>query len=118
MPRGYTNLSLDLMLRSGGLAAALVAWCAIRHLAGDYAFPARHDPSLIDALCAATGFLGFSAGAVLGLWGAHIFDRIEVSQRWARRSAHRPRTVETAGGACRMLPAEPTLAFRRHCGDR
>lgn len=85
MARDGKKTLLDMALRLSGLVLALVAYLAIRHLAQDY--PARrvHQPSPIDFACAAIGFLGMSASAVLTLLGRHVLDRVEISRRWARR---------------------------------
>lgn len=46
----------------------------------------RHgDPTIIEFAAAATGFLCFSAGGALTALGKHIFDQVEISERWASR---------------------------------
>ena len=86
MARGRESVSLDLMLRAAGLALALIGYVAVRHLVDHYPLPRHHHASFADGVCAAVGFLGFSASSVLALYGGHVFDEIAVSRRWARRS--------------------------------
>ena len=45
----------------------------------------HQDPSFTEFAAAALGFLCFSVGAALTAIGEHIFDQVEISERWARR---------------------------------
>lgn len=84
---------LDAVLRLSGLVMALVAYLAIRHLAHHHQAQIAHEPALIDFACAAIGFLGLSASAVLTLLGRHIFDQVQISKRWVRRRENDLRDV-------------------------
>lgn len=53
--------------------------------------PRRHpDPTLVEFAAAAAGFLCFGAGGALTTLGEHVFDEVEISERWARRPCSRP----------------------------
>ncbi len=58
----------------------------------------QHDPTLLQMAGAAIGFFCFSTGATLAAIGNHIFDRVEISQRWARQS-----TLDTANADHRII---------------
>ena len=45
----------------------------------------QHDLSFTEFGAAALGFLCLSAGALLTTLGEHVFDQVEISERWARR---------------------------------
>lgn len=70
----------DLGLRAVGALLCCIAYVAIARLA---AMPIR--PQSAGALAyglATIGFLGASAGSAMIVLGHHLFDEIEVSQRW------------------------------------
>jgi hypothetical protein len=73
----------DLGLRALGLLFCGIAYTAISRLC------ALHiSDQTIGALTyflALIGFLGASAGSALVMLGHHLFDEIEVSERWRRR---------------------------------
>lgn len=48
---------------------------------------AGNDPTMLDYVGAVGGFLCLAGGAGLTVLGAHIFDRVEISARWARADA-------------------------------
>lgn len=81
---GKGGVPQDLMLRAAGSLPGLIGYAAIHHLSGDRSLLVSRHPSLLDLACATVGFLGLSASALLILCGAHIFDEVEVSQRWVR----------------------------------
>jgi hypothetical protein len=80
--------STDALLRLGGLAALAIAGAAIRLLmrsAGVTPHAGAHaGPTAIAALLAAIGFLAATLGSAVLVLGRHVFDRIEVSERWMR----------------------------------
>ena len=47
---------------------------------------ARGAPGAFELLLALIGFASASAGSAMLLLGAHLFDEIEISARWAHRS--------------------------------
>ena len=79
----------DPLLRGAGVVVAGLGVSAILHLFRISAIPA-HAASPPDFLLAVLGFLGLSAGSTLACIGAHIHDRVEVSERWARRELYNP----------------------------
>jgi hypothetical protein len=77
----YEKNGASLALRLAGVALLGLAWFAAsllrsRALAG----PVEGDP--VAFLLAGATFVCGSGGALLGLLGRHIFDRVEVSRRW------------------------------------
>lgn len=75
----------DILLR----AAGLVLWACsglIASLLYNHFGTAHRDPALLEFLAGIVGFSCFSAGNFLVILGEHIFDRVEVSERWRRRS--------------------------------
>jgi len=78
---------VDLGIRATGALLCCIAYVAIANLA---AMPIRSQSVGALAYSLATvGFLGASAGSAMIALGHHLFDEIEVSQRWR----HRPRAV-------------------------
>lgn len=73
-------------LRGAGAVLLAACWLLMRWLSHSATLRQHHDPSSGEFAAAALGFLCFSAGGVLVVLGGHIFDRVEVSERWARRS--------------------------------
>ena len=67
------------LLASGGL---LMSWLFQSTALRQH----NNDPSFTQFAAAALGFLCLSAGAVLVTLGEHIFDHVEISERWARRA--------------------------------
>lgn len=45
----------------------------------------QHEATAFELLLAAIGFLCASAGSILVTQGGHIFDKVEISQRWRTR---------------------------------
>jgi len=85
MPFGNRNLGQDLGLRAMGLLLLAIGALAMRHLFAGAPVPHRHVASAAEMALAAIGFLGLSLGAPLLLLGAHLFDEVELSERWRRR---------------------------------
>lgn len=81
----YFNKRTDIGLRLGGAALWGLAWLAFRDLAGLHLSQTHANPGVGALALAAAGFLCASLGAVLIAQGRHIFDRVEVSERWRRR---------------------------------
>ncbi len=74
----------DVGLRLSGTALLGFAWLAVQALAALHLTQSRADPSIWAFLLAAAAFLSASLGAVLITQGHHIFDRIEIGERWRR----------------------------------
>ncbi|WP_174274800.1 hypothetical protein [Sphingomonas bacterium] len=75
----------DRLLRGAGVAALACGWLALRWLFHVAGLRPHQDPSAFEFAAAALGFICLSAGALLATLGEHIFDRVETSERWARR---------------------------------
>ena len=74
----------DALLRALGLLMLSCCWLLMSWL---FRSAPANDPHHLNGLqfaAAAMGFLCFGAGAALTLLGVHLFDEVEVSQRWAR----------------------------------
>lgn len=85
-PKGWRrSRRTDLWLRLAGVLLLGVAALAIRMLLGRTS--AATYPDALDYLLATVSFVGASAGAGLLALGRHIFDEVEVSERWRRRPA-------------------------------
>ena len=80
----------DVVLRITGMILVACCWLLMRWLVHSANLRAHHDPSLLQFVAAAAGFLCVSAGSALTTLGAHVFDEVEVSERWARRNDMRP----------------------------
>ena len=90
----------DPVLRIAGVVALLACWFLMRWLVRSLNLHAHRDPSLLEFVAAATGFLCFSAGGALATLGAQVFGEVDVSERWVRRRDMRP-----AAGDARITPA-------------
>lgn len=75
----------DLTLRLCGLSLCGLSFFAIWTLVQVRALPAQASPGAAAVALAAVGFLCASAGAALLTLGHHIFDEIEVAERWRQR---------------------------------
>jgi hypothetical protein len=87
MTAPHRQRHVDLGLRTGGALLCCIAYVAIAHLAAMHIRP-RAAGALAYGLAMA-GFLAASAGSAMIVLGHHLFDKIEVSQRWR----HRPRAI-------------------------
>lgn len=72
----------DIGLRLIGAALWGLGWLAARQLAALHLTQSHADPDMWAASLAAAAFLCASLGAVLVSQGRHIFDRVEISERW------------------------------------
>ena len=79
----------DLLMRAGGALLLLVSGTAIGTLAHHHAAHRVFSPHIFDLALAATGFLASSIGAALLALGHHVFDEVEVSERWRYRQPPR-----------------------------
>lgn len=75
----------DIGLRLCGVALWGLAALAARDLAALHLTQTYAAPDIEIALLAAAGFLCASLGAVLVTQGRHIFDRVEIGERWRAR---------------------------------
>jgi len=108
----YYDRRTDIGLRLGGAALCGLAWLAFRELAALHPSRIHADPGVGALLLAAAGFLCASLGAVLIAQGRHIFDSVEVSERWrTTRMAPVPPTAETASMDS-PAPAAPAVPSR------
>ena len=80
----------------------------------------HQDPTLIEFATAALGFLCFSAGGALTTLGEHIFDQVEISERWARRPySPSKENRERPSPAFLIVPDHDFIAARsRNASDR
>ena len=84
----HHNWQIDIGLRLGGATLCGLAWLLIRTLLGLYL---PQNPAVLGAgalALAAGGFLCASLGLALLTLGHHLFDTIEVGERW--RATPRP----------------------------
>ena len=72
-------------LRLAGLALPIASAGAIHLLLGLTHLGPLHTATPVEFLLALSGFACASAGVTLLVHGIHIFDQIEISDRWATR---------------------------------
>ena len=82
-------------LRQLGVVSLLVAYAAGRHLVMIAPGYPRYQPPLVYGL-ALVAFVCGSAGCALLVHGRHLFDRVEVSERWRRPPPAVPRMEPVA----------------------
>lgn len=75
----------DIAIRLMGLSLLPLGALAITTLYRMVHAAPPHDASLIELGLAASTFVCMSLGSLLLTLGAHIFDQVEVSARWASR---------------------------------
>lgn len=90
MPRGNRLFTQDLTLRASGLLLLALGALAMRYLFHMVHVLPGHEASPAEMGLAMIGFMSLSAGAALISLGAHIFDEVEISARWARRPVRYP----------------------------
>lgn len=76
----------DASLRAAGAVLLLVCCLTMAWLFGRAGHRPPAGTSGLHYLAAMLGVVCFSTGAVLLALGRHVFDEVEVSQRWTRRS--------------------------------
>lgn len=115
--------STDLGLRLGGVALCGVSWLAIRTLVHTRLAPWPASPGLMAFGLAAVGFICASAGAALLSIGHHIFDEIEIGERWRTRTiverSETPASTNESEDRDPFRPGSvnyhpPVVALRRH----
>lgn len=86
-----------ILLRLAGAALLGLAWWFGSTLLRRYGGKLQHPP--LEYLLALVAFVCASAGSALTLMGHHLFDKIQVTARWARPSisAEMLRGEETGG---------------------
>lgn len=75
----------DVSIRAAGAFCCISAYLAAGELANLRPSTPGTQPAAIAYLLAAIAFLGASLGTALAVLGHHVFDEIEVSDRWKRR---------------------------------
>lgn len=110
MRHWYQDRRTDIGLRLAGAALWGLAWLAARQLAALHLTQSHADPGMWAVTLAAAAFLCASLGAVLVTQGRHIFDRVEISERWrviplSGRGAES--TVKIPDMVCKMSQFEP-----------
>lgn len=78
----HNNWKTDIGLRLCGLTSCGVSYLAIRMLMALRLPDSQLPQTALPFLFAAIGFLCASTGAGLLFLGHHIFDQVEISQRW------------------------------------
>lgn len=77
--------AVNIGLRLAGIALLGIAAVAIYWLSGSVHSGGLHAAKPIEYLLAIVSFASASAGGVLLSYGTHIFDEVEVSERWRPR---------------------------------
>ena len=107
----------DLGLRALGLGGCALSYFSIHQLmAMPAADPAHWSPGFLAYMLTATGFLCASAGSGMVALGAHLFDKVEVSERWraGRLAPERTDVIDFASltflNVGDQRPADPWVA--------
>jgi len=85
------RLLRGLSIRMSGLAVLGLSW-ACGH--GLWLLHGERSPGAVVFLLALVTFLSASAGGAMLILGPHLFDKVEVSERWARLTVDRDETVD------------------------
>lgn len=78
--------SREPFLRLAGCSAALLGGMSMWWLFHTARRGGPIDPTPAQAIMAAVGFLGLSIGLPLIVLGVHVFDQVQLSERWKRRT--------------------------------
>jgi hypothetical protein len=94
----------DVLVRATGVLCCTSSYLAVRALVHlRLATPAAAQPGAIAYALAAVAFLCASVGTALVVLGHHVFEEIEVSERWQHRPAPSvPRAHQGIDGADSM----------------
>lgn len=84
MAAWHRSRRADLGLRASGLLLCGIAYTAVSRLSAMHVSPQTAD--VFAYAFAAICFLGASAGSALVMLGHHLFDEIQVSERWRPQS--------------------------------
>ena len=82
MRNWHQDKRTDIGLRLMGIALWGLAGLAVRQLMALHVTHTHAAPDMRTLALAAAAFLCASLGAILLTQGRHIFDRIEVGERW------------------------------------
>jgi hypothetical protein len=80
------RLLRGLSIRAFGLAILGLSWACGHTL---WLLQGEKAPGVGAFLLALASFLTASIGSAMLIVGPHLFDKVEVSARWARTTAHR-----------------------------
>jgi xanthosine utilization system XapX-like protein len=114
MERGGTdwrhNRVADTSVRAGGFAMLGLAGISVHALTALRAGLSQGAPPPWVFGLAMIGFIGASFGSALVVLGRHIFDRVEISERWARRSPILPRDAGSVEVGIMPMAVRPSIA--------
>jgi len=82
----------DLILRLGGMLLLGFAWLLGIWMASLVESHAPHDATPLEMIIGMAMFAAGSLGAAALILGKHIFDKVQVSERWAIRPEMLPRS--------------------------
>jgi len=80
------HLLRGLSIRVSGLAVLGLSWTCGHAL---WLLHGERSPGVAAFLLALATFLSASAGSAMLILGPHLFDKVEVSERWARLAVDR-----------------------------
>ncbi len=86
MGHWHQDWKTDIALRAGGAASCGISYLAIWALVGLRLGDGQLPDGVLPFVLAAAGFLCVSVGSALLALGHHIFDEVEISQRWQSAS--------------------------------
>lgn len=81
----HERRSADLILRLGGVILLGCAWLLGMWMASLVRSHAPHDATPLEMLIGMLMFAAGSLGAATLALGKHVFDKVQVSERWATR---------------------------------
>jgi hypothetical protein len=108
MPNWAAGRRGDILVRLSGLVLILLSVTSIRMLAHLHPMESRFDPGVIEFALAAAGFLSGSTGLGLAAIGHHVFDEVEISERWRSRPTPRQERRKASITQYSEMPAEDT----------
>jgi len=80
------HLLRGLSIRALGLAVLGLSWACGHAL---WILHGERSPGVAAFLLATTAFMSASIGSAMLILGRHLFDKVEVSARWARLTVER-----------------------------
>src|ERR1017187_8078482 len=89
MANWYERPASGWLIRCGGIALIAIAVLAFAELWQLWHFATPQAATPLALLLAFIGFASASAGCIMASLGRHLFDRIELPNRWRQHDVHR-----------------------------
>lgn len=86
MSKRRERLATNIGLRLGGIGLLILAWAAGTWLCGLIPADGSDDMTALQFFLAGATFLSGCMGSALLVVGPHLWDEVEISERWSPRS--------------------------------